>query len=63
RPGQLSRVSGAIAEAGGNISSVGAWEVEEGVWGAVMKVETLSADRATAAVSGLAGVTVVDVRG
>lgn len=62
RPGQLSRVSGAIAEAGGNISSVGAWEVDERIWGAVMKIESLPRDRATAAVSGLPGVTVVDVR-
>jgi len=62
RPGQLSRVSGAIADAGGNISSVGAWEVDERVWGAVMKVEGLRVDAATNAVSGIAGVTVVDVR-
>lgn len=62
RPGQLSRVAGAIAKAGGNISCVGGWEVEAGVWGAVMKVENVPAEQAAGAVGTLPGVRVVDVR-
>lgn len=62
RAGQLSRVSGAIADAGGNISSVGAWQVDTNTWGVVMKVENVPADQIVDAVRDMPGVSVVDVR-
>ena len=62
RPGQLARVAGAVGDAGGNISAVGGWFVEEGTWAAVLKIQRLPADRAARAVGDLPGVTVVDVR-
>jgi acetoin utilization protein AcuB len=62
RTGQLSRVSGAIAQAGGNISSVGAWQVDSGTWGVVMKVENMPAERTVEALRDVPGLTLVDVR-
>lgn len=63
RPGELSKIAGALAEHGGNISSVGGWQVEEGTWGAVFKVENLTPEGIAAAVARVAGAQVVDVRG
>lgn len=62
RPGELSKISGAIGSAGGNISAVGGWPVEEGVWGAVLKVQNLSASQVSEAVGRVPGAFLVDLR-
>lgn len=63
RPGELAKISGSLGAKGGNITAVGGWPVEEGVWGAILKVQNLSADQIAGAVAHLPGVVVVDVRG
>lgn len=62
RPGELAKVSGALGSLGGNITAIGGWWVEEGVWGAVLKVQNLEADQIRGAVGKLGGVDLVDVR-
>ena len=62
RPGQLAKVAGAVGDAGGNISAVGGWFVDEGTWAAVLKIQNLPADQVTRIVGSVPGVTVVDVR-
>jgi len=62
RPGELARISGKIGELGGTITAVGGWPVEEGTWGAVLRVQNVAADQLRAAVSKMPGVAVVDVR-
>jgi len=62
RPGELSKIAGALAEHGGNISAVGGWPVEDGTWGAVFKIQNLSSEQIAAAVAKVPGAAVVDVR-
>lgn len=62
RRGELSRVAGALAEQGGNLSAVGSWQVGEGTWGAVLKVQNLTPEQISATLARLQGVSVVDLR-
>ncbi|MBI5440463.1 MAG: CBS domain-containing protein [Deltaproteobacteria bacterium] len=61
-PGELAKLSGAIGALGGNITAVGCWPVESGVWGAVLKVQNLTLESITGALSALPSVVLVDAR-
>jgi acetoin utilization protein AcuB len=65
RAGQMAKVTSAIAERGGNLSAVGGWYLKDRpeIYGAILKVENLTKEQAVAAISNLADVRVVDVRG
>ncbi|MHB8763587.1 MAG: CBS and ACT domain-containing protein [Deferrisomatales bacterium] len=63
RPGELSKLAGALGAQGGHLTAVGGWPVEDGVWGAVLKVQNLTPDQITAAVGTVPGAALVDVRG
>ncbi len=62
RPGELSKIAGVVAGAGGNISAVGGWPVEEGTWGAVLKIQNLSSEQVSEAVGRVPGASLVDLR-
>ncbi len=62
RPGELSKIAGVVAGAGGNISAVGGWPVEDGTWGAVLKIQNLSFEQVSEAVGRVPGASLVDLR-
>ncbi|MBN1316504.1 MAG: CBS domain-containing protein [Anaerolineales bacterium] len=63
--GALAKVTNAIADSGGYLSAIGGWYPEEypGEYGAILKIENLTREKILSAVSNLAGVVVVDLRG
>lgn len=64
RVGEMARLSAAIAAIGGNLNSVGGWEVKNNLerWGVVLKVSRVSKEQLVSTVSKLAGVEILDVR-
>jgi acetoin utilization protein AcuB len=62
RPGELAKITGALAAAGANLTAVGGWPAEEGVWGAVLKVQNLTEEQAIEVMGRFPGATVVDMR-
>jgi acetoin utilization protein AcuB len=72
QPGEMARLSTAIAGIGGNLTAFGSWEVKpaaqskipvRGRLGVVLKVDRVSREQLIAAVEKLAGVEILDVRG
>jgi acetoin utilization protein AcuB len=62
RPGELAKLSQVIAEAGGNIAAIGAWEIDASTVGAVMKVEELSAKKVRTAIEATEDIKLADLR-
>lgn len=62
--GEMARLSAAIAQAGGNLAAFGSWKGEHPgePFGIVLKVDRISKDRLLAALEGLEGVEILDVR-
>lgn len=65
KSGELAKVTGAIAERGGNLSAVGGWYVKGtgDVYGAILKIEDLTAEQVTTAIEQLPEAEIVDLRG
>ena len=63
RPGALARVTQIIFGAGGNISTVGMWDVDEDTAGTVMKIENLSIPQVQEVLDDIDGITIMDLRG
>ena len=62
RPGALAKVAGVLGSLGGNLTAVGGWQVDQGTWGAVLKVQNLGLDQVRKSVETMPEVTLVDVR-
>jgi acetoin utilization protein AcuB len=62
RPGALAKVAGVLGSLGGNLTAVGGWQVDQGTWGAVLKVQNLGLDQVRKSIETMPEVTLVDVR-
>jgi acetoin utilization protein AcuB len=64
QPGEMARLTAAIASAGGNLAAFGSWKGQRAdePLGIVLKVERISKETLMAAISGLDGIEVVDIR-
>ena len=64
RVGEMARLSTAIAQAGGNLTAFGSWKGEHPgePFGIVLKVDRIPKARLIAAIEGLEGVEILDVR-
>jgi acetoin utilization protein AcuB len=64
QPGEMARLSAAIAGAGGNLAAFGSWKGQHAdePLGIVLKVDRISKERLAAAVAELKGIEIVDMR-
>ncbi len=63
RPGQLARITTAIADVGGNLAAAGAWPTREpNVWSTMIKVTNLPRDQVLEILDELQDVQILDVR-
>jgi len=64
QPGEMARLSAAIAGIGGNLTAFGTWEVKPAAerLGVVLKVDRVSREQLISAVAKLAGVAILDLR-
>jgi len=63
RPGEIARLSTAVAQTGGNLTViVGSPSAEHGKWISVLKVTNLDAEKLTEIIDGLEDVEILDIR-
>ncbi len=62
KPGELAKLSQVMAQAGGNITAIGAWEIDAATTGALMKVENISAKKVREALESAGGIKLADLR-